>query len=89
MVLRAMQYCKHIDGIREWYSKEHDNWHKVDGEQSQWLVWEQAQKLALYSAHQIQQYLTRVINGWIIIVLFYTLTIIIIPAYVSVQWSYT
>lgn len=70
MLLRAMQYRKHIDAIREWYSKEHDNWHKVDGEQSQWLVWEQAQKLALYSAQQIQQYLTRVINGWMILVVY-------------------
>ena len=49
--------------MRAWYTKEHDNWSSIDGERSQWWVWERVHKKALHSAQQIQQYLARITEG--------------------------
>ena len=63
LLVRSSHYRKHVGAVREWYNQEHDNWHVVNGEQSQWWVWNKVRGHALHYALQIQQYLTRITAG--------------------------
>ena len=63
LLVRSSHYRKHVGAVREWYSQEHDNWHVVNGEQSQWWVGNKVRGHALHYALQIQQYLTRITAG--------------------------
>ena len=63
LLVRSANYHKHIESVREWYSTQHHNWLQVDGERSQWWVWEEAKEKALTSARQIQYYLARITSG--------------------------
>ena len=63
LLVRSANYRKHVESVREWYSTQHHNWQQVDGERSQWWVWEKAREVALTSAKQIQHYLARITSG--------------------------
>ena len=63
LLVRSANYCNHVESVREWYSTHHHNWQQVDGERSQWWVWEKAREVALTSAKQIQRYLARITSG--------------------------
>eukprot|EP00731_Ephydatia_muelleri_P001091 Em0001g1091a len=60
LLTRSGQYYKHREGIYQWYSQQHDNWNTVDGERSQWWVWNEVRSKALFTAVQIQQYIDRI-----------------------------
>ena len=60
---RSAKYHKHIESVRDWYSNQHHNWFQVNGERSQWWVWQETKKLAVSSARQIQHYLARITSG--------------------------
>ena len=63
MLIRSGHYRRHVEEVRRWYKEQHDDWHVVDGERNKWCVWSQARTVALHTAQQIQQYLTRVTQG--------------------------
>lgn len=63
LLIRSSQYYKHRPAIHQWYSQQHDNWNTVDGERSQWWVWNEVRSKALYAAMQIQQYIDRIRKG--------------------------
>ena len=63
LLVRSANYRKHVESVREWYSGQHHNWTQVDGERSQWWVWEEAREEALTSARHIQHYLARITSG--------------------------
>eukprot|EP00731_Ephydatia_muelleri_P001087 Em0001g1087a len=46
LLTRSGQYYKHREGIYQWYSQQHDNWNTVDGERSQWWVWNEVRNKA-------------------------------------------
>lgn len=62
-LIRLSGYHKHIEAVKEWYVKEHDNWYSLDGERSQWFVWEKVRQIALATSQQIQHYLERIGKG--------------------------
>lgn len=70
LLVRSANYRKHVESVREWYSNQHHNWLQVDGERSQWYVWEAVKEKALTSAQHIQHYLARITSG---IVMYITL----------------
>ncbi|CAI8010883.1 Adenylate kinase 9 [Geodia barretti] len=63
LLVRSNKYQKQMERVREWYCTQHHNWLQVNGEHSQWWVWEEVKKLAVTSAHQIQLYLSRITSG--------------------------
>ena len=62
-LIRLSSYQKHIGAVKEWYVNEHDNWYSLDGERSQWFVWEKAKQIALATSQHIQHYLERIGKG--------------------------
>lgn len=62
-LIRLNNYQKHIGAVKEWYINEHDNWYSIDGERSQWFVWEKVKQIALATNQQIQHYLERIGKG--------------------------
>ena len=63
LLARSGQYCKQREAIRQWYCQQHDNWSTIDGERSQWWVWNEVRSKALHTAVQIQQYMDRITGG--------------------------
>ena len=63
LLVRSGNYRKHVESVKEWYKQQHNNWFSVDGERSQWWVWENVRLCALNSARQIQLYLARITSG--------------------------
>lgn len=63
LLIRSGQYHKQRESIYQWYSQQHDNWNTVDGERSQWWVWNEVRSKVLYTAAQIQQYIDRIRKG--------------------------
>lgn len=59
---KLREWKNEIGFIREWYSNEHKNLVKIDGQQSKWAVWEAAKKHGFESVKHIQVYLHRVSN---------------------------
>ena len=62
-LIRLSNYQKHIGAVKDWYVNEHDNWYSLDGERSQWFVWEKAKQIALATSQHIQHYLERIGKG--------------------------
>ena len=63
LLVRSNNYRKHVDSVREWYQTQHHNWLCVDGEKSQWWVWERVRESTLSSARRVQHYLSRITAG--------------------------
>lgn len=63
LLVRLKHYIDNIELIKSWYEQEHDNWHEIEAVNSRWKVWNECRKLALFSAKQIQQYLSRISSG--------------------------
>ena len=59
LLVRSGQYHKHREALQQWYHQQHDNWNTIDGERSQWWVWNEIRCKALHTAVQIQQYIDR------------------------------
>jgi len=62
-LIRLSNYQKHIGAVKEWYVNKHDNWYNLDGERSQWFVWEKVKQIASTTSKQIQHYLERIGKG--------------------------
>ena len=62
LLLKGKCYQKHLESVKQWY-KEYNNWHSINGEASQWQVWDATRKCALLTAQQIQQYLFKISSG--------------------------
>jgi hypothetical protein len=52
-----------IEGIREYYRKEHDNLVTIDASRSKWWVWNRALDVARQSVQVIQNYVERISEG--------------------------
>ena len=63
LLVRNNKYNMHLEAIKEWYLHRYHNWYTVNGARNCWYVFEQAKKVAIDSALQIQQYLLRVTEG--------------------------
>lgn len=64
LLVRSKFYYDNIETVRNWYTKEHDNWHIIEGSYSRWKVWNECKEHALFTAKQIQQYLSRISSGY-------------------------
>ena len=60
---RLKHYSDSIKQVKEYYSREHDNWHVIEGTRSSWWVWKQSNECALYNAKQAQQYNSQIFTG--------------------------
>ena len=62
-LIRLNNYRQHIGAVKDWYTNQHDNWYSMDGQRSQWCLWETVKDIALATSQQIQQYLERIGKG--------------------------
>ena len=63
LLVHSANYHKHVESVREWYSTQHHNWLQLDGQRSQWWVWDKTRHITVTSAQQIQNYLVRITSG--------------------------
>lgn len=61
--MRSKHYYDNIVAVKDWYVKEHDNWHTIDAGGSRWKVWNEADKRVMFTSKQIQQYLSKLSPG--------------------------
>ena len=63
LLVKNTLYHQYIKEVKDWYFRQHNNWHEIEGTRNRWNVWKQVDDLAHYSARQIQQYLIQVTTG--------------------------
>ena len=63
LLIQSKHYYENIEEVKNIYLEEYDNWHVINGLYSPWRVWNESKQLALFSAKQIQQYLTNTASG--------------------------
>ena len=63
LTAQSKYYYESVKQVKGWYSSEYGNWHTIDGARSTWWVWKQCNEYALYTANQIQQYMSRAPAG--------------------------
>uniref|UniRef100_A0A8C0EWQ7 Adenylate kinase 9 n=1 Tax=Bubo bubo TaxID=30461 RepID=A0A8C0EWQ7_BUBBB len=56
-------YKQHIDAIRTYYKKEHQNWCVIDALQSKWWIWNKVLQEVQVVVKEIQIYLERIREG--------------------------
>ncbi|KFQ26432.1 Adenylate kinase 9, partial [Merops nubicus] len=56
-------YKQHIDAIRTYYKKEHQNWCVIDAFQSKWWIWNKVLQEVQVVIKEIQIYLERIREG--------------------------
>ncbi|XP_054030004.1 adenylate kinase 9 [Dryobates pubescens] len=56
-------YKQHIDAIRTYYEKEHQNWCVIDASQSKWWIWNKVLQEVEMVVKEIQRYLERIKEG--------------------------
>ena len=54
ITVKINSYYKHIDEVRNWYSKTHMNYDVIKVEKSKWWVWNEVLELANTSVDTIQ-----------------------------------
>ncbi|XP_075253347.1 adenylate kinase 9-like [Convolutriloba macropyga] len=61
--IRLTAWQKEVTGVIEWYQREHDNFHSVDGTMSKWWVGEKSKQIAFESVRATQTYMDRTYQG--------------------------
>ncbi|KFQ95639.1 Adenylate kinase 9, partial [Nipponia nippon] len=63
LAIKNSCYKQHIDAIRTYYMKEHQNWCVIDAFQSKWWIWNKVLQEVQVVVKEIQIYLERVREG--------------------------
>ncbi|KAM6084508.1 adenylate kinase 9 [Theristicus caerulescens] len=63
LAIKNSCYKQHIDAIRTYYKKEHQNWCVIDAFQSKWWIWNKVLQEVQVVVKEIQIYLERVREG--------------------------
>ncbi|XP_036104925.1 adenylate kinase 9 [Molossus molossus] len=63
MAVKNSKYAKNITEIRQYYQKQHQNWHVIDGFHSKWWVWNEVSKIIEMTNRCMQLYLERIKEG--------------------------
>ncbi|XP_009675242.2 adenylate kinase 9 [Struthio camelus] len=63
LAIRNSCYRQHIDAIRTYYEKEHQNWCVIDAFHSKWWIWNKVLQEVQAVAKEIQIYLERIREG--------------------------
>ncbi|XP_074903127.1 adenylate kinase 9 [Buteo buteo] len=63
LAIKNSCYKQHIDAIRTYYKKEHQNWCVIDACQSKWWIWNKVLQEVQVVVKEIQIYLERVKEG--------------------------
>uniref|UniRef100_A0A8C3C0F7 Adenylate kinase 9 n=1 Tax=Cairina moschata TaxID=8855 RepID=A0A8C3C0F7_CAIMO len=63
LAIKNSCYKQHIDAIRTYYKKEHQNWCMVDATQSKWWIWNKVLQEVQVVVKEIQIYLERIKEG--------------------------
>ncbi|XP_072711744.1 adenylate kinase 9 [Ciconia boyciana] len=63
LAIKNSCYKQHIDAIRTYYKKEHQNWCVIDAFQSKWWIWNKVLKEVQVVVKEIQIYLERIREG--------------------------
>lgn len=62
-MMRVQAYLRHSAEVQQWYEVQHRNWHSVDGQGSQWKVWESTTQLVAPRLKEIQLYIDQIPQG--------------------------
>ncbi|GAB1295055.1 Nucleoside-diphosphate kinase [Apodemus speciosus] len=57
------KYRKNVNEIRQFYQKQHQNWHVIDGFHSKWWVWNEVLKDIQQMNRYIQTYMEKIKEG--------------------------
>nr|XP_013804265.1 PREDICTED: adenylate kinase 9 [Apteryx mantelli mantelli] len=63
LAIRNSCYKQHIDAIRTYYEKEHQNWCVIDAFHSKWWIWNKVLQEVQVVVKEIQIYLERIREG--------------------------
>ncbi|XP_031467146.1 adenylate kinase 9 isoform X2 [Phasianus colchicus] len=63
LAIKNSYYRQHIDAIRTYYKKEHQNWYVIDAFQSKWWIWDKVLQEVQVIVKEIQIYLERIREG--------------------------
>ncbi|KFQ77607.1 Adenylate kinase 9, partial [Phoenicopterus ruber ruber] len=63
LTIKNSCYKQHIDAIRTYYKKEHQNWCVIDAFQSKWWIWNKVLQEVQVVVKEIQIYLERIREG--------------------------
>uniref|UniRef100_A0A8B9DH83 Adenylate kinase 9 n=1 Tax=Anser cygnoides TaxID=8845 RepID=A0A8B9DH83_ANSCY len=63
LAIKNSCYKQHIDAIRTYYKKEHQNWCVIDASQSKWWIWNKVLREVQVVVKEIQIYLERIKEG--------------------------
>ncbi|XP_010295413.1 PREDICTED: adenylate kinase 9-like, partial [Phaethon lepturus] len=63
LAIKNSCYKQHIDAIRTYYKKEHQNWCVIDAFQSKWWIWKKVLQEVQLVVKEIQIYLERIKEG--------------------------
>ncbi|XP_042667754.1 adenylate kinase 9 [Centrocercus urophasianus] len=63
LAIKNSYYRQHIDAIRTYYKKEHQNWCVIDAFQSKWWIWDRVLQEVQVIVKEIQIYLERIREG--------------------------
>ncbi|XP_074779446.1 adenylate kinase 9 [Athene noctua] len=63
LAIKNSCYKQHIDAIRTYYKKEHQNWCVIDALQSKWWIWNKVLQEVQVVVKEIQTYLERIREG--------------------------
>ncbi|KFZ69554.1 Adenylate kinase 9, partial [Podiceps cristatus] len=63
LAIKNSCYKQHIDAIRTYYMKEHQNWCVIDAFQSKWWIWNKVLQEVQVVVKEIQIYLERIREG--------------------------
>ncbi|XP_069707806.1 adenylate kinase 9 [Phaenicophaeus curvirostris] len=63
LAIKNSCYKQHIDAIRTYYKKEHQNWCVIDASRSKWWIWNKVLQEVQVVVREIQIYLERIREG--------------------------
>ncbi|KAM9382186.1 adenylate kinase 9 [Phaethornis superciliosus] len=63
LAIKNSCYKQHIDAIRTYYKREHQNWCVIDAFQSKWWIWNKVLQEVQVVVKEIQTYLERIRQG--------------------------
>uniref|UniRef100_A0A8C3LXR3 Adenylate kinase 9 n=1 Tax=Chrysolophus pictus TaxID=9089 RepID=A0A8C3LXR3_CHRPC len=63
LAIKNSYYRQHIDAIRTYYKKEHQNWYVIDAFKSKWWIWDKVLQEVQVIVKEIQIYLERIREG--------------------------
>ena len=63
LMVKHANYEQNIEALKEYYSKQHQNWVEVGAKISKWKLWKIVRKVAESSIQRVQSYLDRIARG--------------------------